>query len=417
VSLPVPSLDNRSYADLVQEAIAAIPAHAPDWTNHNASDPGVTLLELFAWLTEMLLYRADRIPERHVRAFLRLLNGPNPPTELAPTGDLDGDVRASLAALRARTRAVSCADYEFLALEASTDVARAHCVPRRYLQAGNESERQAVQPGYVSVIVVPKAGTTNTAPVRASVRAHLDPLRVLTTRLAVADPVWAPVRAEILIARRNDVSATGLAQAVAARLQTFLDPVQGGPDATGWPFGRGVFVSELYEQLEQMPEVDYVADIMLASSCPAGAERCVPARRLWHESGDFIGLDLGPHHLPQAAVTPAAVVSATSLFPVRIAIAAHAAAGPGPAELKGAIKQAIRGFFRPGVGWPPSGSAPWDVGTDSIESVVAAVPGIESVDSVDLDAEPGRISRGQIVTYVRVLREELVDATVEVTLS
>jgi hypothetical protein len=417
MSLQVPQLDNRSYADLLQESIAAIPAQAPEWTNHNASDPGITLLELFAWLTEMLLYRADRVPERHVRVFLRLLNGPSPPPELAPTADLEADVRAALQALRARTRAVSRSDYEALALEASADVARAHCVPRRYLQAGTEAERQAPQPGSVSVIVVPRAGITDTGPLRSAVRSHLDPLRIITTRLAVADPVWAPVTAEILIGRRSDFSSTALAQAVAGRLQTFLDPLAGGPDGAGWPFGRGVFVSELHEQLEEMPEVDYVADIMLASSCASGAPRCVPARRLWHESGDFIGLGLGPHHLPQAAVTAASVVSGTSLLPVRIRIAAQAASPPGTPELKGEVKLAVRRFFRPGAGWPPSGTAPWEIGTDSIESAAAAVPEIDSVDSVDLDADPSRISRSQTVTYVRVLRDELVDAAVEVTLS
>ena len=71
-----PVLDKRSYQDLVDEALARIPVHNPEWTNFNQSDPGVTLLELFAFMTESLLYRANQIPERNRLAFLSLLGIP-----------------------------------------------------------------------------------------------------------------------------------------------------------------------------------------------------------------------------------------------------------------------------------------------------------------------------------------------------
>lgn len=71
--LALPDLDNRRYADLRDEALARIPVHNPEWTNFNESDPGVTLVELFAFLTETLLYRANQIPERNRRKFLQLL--------------------------------------------------------------------------------------------------------------------------------------------------------------------------------------------------------------------------------------------------------------------------------------------------------------------------------------------------------
>lgn len=69
----VPSLDDRSYQDLVDEMLARIPAHTPEWTNPVPGDPGRTLVELFAWLTDTLLYRVNLIPERQRLAFLRLL--------------------------------------------------------------------------------------------------------------------------------------------------------------------------------------------------------------------------------------------------------------------------------------------------------------------------------------------------------
>lgn len=82
-ALPVPVLDTRSYQDLVDEALARIPVHNPEWTNFNRSDPGVTLVELFAFLTESLLYRANQIPERNRRAFLALLGVPLQPASSA----------------------------------------------------------------------------------------------------------------------------------------------------------------------------------------------------------------------------------------------------------------------------------------------------------------------------------------------
>jgi hypothetical protein len=71
--LPLPSLDDRTWTDLTAEGLALIPRYAPDWTNQNVSDPGITLVELFAWLTEMTIYRLDRISSHHRRKFLELL--------------------------------------------------------------------------------------------------------------------------------------------------------------------------------------------------------------------------------------------------------------------------------------------------------------------------------------------------------
>jgi hypothetical protein len=73
VPITVPAIDDRRYQDLRDEALARIPVHNPEWTNFNKSDPGVTLVELFAFLTESLLYRANQIPERNRRKFLKLL--------------------------------------------------------------------------------------------------------------------------------------------------------------------------------------------------------------------------------------------------------------------------------------------------------------------------------------------------------
>jgi hypothetical protein len=71
--LPIPTIDDRRYKDLVDELVARIPVHTPEWTNFNAADPGITLIHLFAHLTESMLYRANQIPERNRLKFLQLL--------------------------------------------------------------------------------------------------------------------------------------------------------------------------------------------------------------------------------------------------------------------------------------------------------------------------------------------------------
>ena len=81
--LTLPKLDDRSYQEILRETIARIPAHTPEWTNHNDSDPGVTLLQLFAFMTENLLYRSNLIPDRNRRKFLQLLDVPMRPASAA----------------------------------------------------------------------------------------------------------------------------------------------------------------------------------------------------------------------------------------------------------------------------------------------------------------------------------------------
>jgi predicted phage baseplate assembly protein len=71
--LEPPNLDDRTFADLFAEARSLIPRYAPEWTDHNDSDPGITLLQLLAWLTDQTIYRLNRVPERNYVKFLQLL--------------------------------------------------------------------------------------------------------------------------------------------------------------------------------------------------------------------------------------------------------------------------------------------------------------------------------------------------------
>ena len=71
--LPTPNLDDRSFQNLVDDAKRLVMRRCPEWTDHNVSDPGVTLIETFAFMTDQLLYRLNRVPDRLYIKFLELI--------------------------------------------------------------------------------------------------------------------------------------------------------------------------------------------------------------------------------------------------------------------------------------------------------------------------------------------------------
>jgi len=78
--LLLPNLDDRTWADLVAEGNALIPVYGPEWTDQNYSDPGITLVELAAAITEMDIYQLNQISDRERLKFLALVGiAPQPP--------------------------------------------------------------------------------------------------------------------------------------------------------------------------------------------------------------------------------------------------------------------------------------------------------------------------------------------------
>src|SRR6266516_1780300 len=71
--LPAPNLDDRRFQDLVDDAKRLVMRRCPEWTDHNVSDPGVTLIETFAFMTDQLLYRLNQVPDRMYVKFLEMI--------------------------------------------------------------------------------------------------------------------------------------------------------------------------------------------------------------------------------------------------------------------------------------------------------------------------------------------------------
>jgi len=482
--ITLPNLDNRTFTDLLAEMRSLIPRYGKTWTNYNPSDSGITLLELLAWLAEMVLYRLNRIPDRSYLSFLELLgvepSGPRAeitfvinedpldplPDEfvikrgtqvaaiiddstgeevvfetLAPvyyeegrwdktkaswifkttavntieitdellgisdgspkqefpfshrpvfinTGDesyagnplieewvykndllesepddqhfsveqlaglvrfgngklgddehgkippegaeivctyrklggLTGNVEAEkitilkefrsdpavdplkvtvtneypasggresegledllkkgLETMQDRYRAVSDEDFDDLAKQAAPgNVARVKVVA--------DSDLTATAPqaeGHVSVILLPTIGylevpqqvtclefkqaleSYKTETLCADILQYLDDHRLVTTRLHVVPPQLTEVSLEILVRAKSGVAVQTLQDTIKDIVATFLDPYRGWEDGGGWPFGRDVYRSELYQQIEGIDGVDHVEEMYM----------------------------------------------------------------------------------------------------------------------------------------------------------
>lgn len=114
MALPVPNLDDRTFDQLVTEARSLIPKNFPKWTDHNPSDPGITLLELFAFLTEIAIYQTNRIPERSLPHFAELVGVTQQSGE-----PIEQTLHRALAALALKYRAVTADEFETLAKQSA----------------------------------------------------------------------------------------------------------------------------------------------------------------------------------------------------------------------------------------------------------------------------------------------------------
>ena len=291
--LPIPNLDDRTYEDLVEEAKTLIPTLYSAWTDHNSTDPGIALIELLAWVTEMLLYRINRVPPQNIETFLKLLNGPDwsleEDTELMQQFDQDQDgqlspterpkallaaQRKTITKLRLPYRAVSCADFERLvttdvnlqaslvdALGPDAIVKRTKCIPRKNLSLTQSEKQEAAAPGHISLVVV----TGETAPEQSLtiIWNWLDKRRLLTTRHHVAAPDYLRVAISAKLFLQEGALVEDVRRRAAEAVRNFFDPLSGGPDGEGWPFGRAIYISEVYEVLDKVTGVDYVKKVKL----------------------------------------------------------------------------------------------------------------------------------------------------------
>ncbi len=269
MSLPIPNLDDRSFDDLMKEALSLIPIYNKEWTNHNPSDPGITLLELFAWLTEMVIYRINQVPEDNYLTFLKLIG-----IELNADESIESGIRRGLESISQRYRAITSKDFEFLALECmeglKKDLAgRAICMNNRDLEHSSANKEK---PGHVSVIIIPACvGESEyctedglpTGLLKEKIKDYLNPRRLITTRVHVVAPTFKEVKLNIWIALKENTDEEIVMEEAIMRIKGYFDPITGGPEESGWPLGRNLYRSELYHLLEGISGVDHVVKVLI----------------------------------------------------------------------------------------------------------------------------------------------------------
>ncbi|NJM17722.1 MAG: baseplate protein J [Richelia sp. RM1_1_1] len=276
MTLPLPNLDDRTYANLVEEAISQIPVEYPEWTDHNPTDTGIILIELLAWLTEMTLYRVNKIRDDNYASFISLLKGeqwdlPNVAAQERQK-KLQSEIQKTLLELRHRYRAVTIEDYEKLVLEDwnqlsnSTDlkIARIKCLPERNL---SQLDAATFAKGHISLVVVPE----NNHQVNLEENKYkalfdfLDQRKLLTTRLHIVEPLYVYVSIEVELVLKDGAQAEEVKKKAQTEVTMFFDPLESGKywQGKGWVFGRGIYLSELYKILDDLEGVDYVEKLQI----------------------------------------------------------------------------------------------------------------------------------------------------------
>jgi hypothetical protein len=311
--ISIPNLDDMTWEELVKEGRSLIPAWAPEWTNHNPSDPGITLIELFAFFSETLIYRVNRISDSHLVEFLKLINGPG----WAPIESLSEEKRRAIDKLL-RRRLVTSSDYELLVmgnldrltLATGEVVARVKCVGESDLDLLDETPEPRFAAGHVSVIVLSNVATTpKPTPSREllrRVRHFLEPGRLLTTRLHVVPPQYVTVGIRATLVLKPDADSEAIQSGAIDRLQVYFDPLKGGSDRKGWPFGRSVYVSEVYQILQEIPGVAYVRRSINSRTGRELSELVVSAadqrREKFNSLDELEAIELLPHELVSITV-------------------------------------------------------------------------------------------------------------------
>ena len=270
MSIAIPNLDRMNFEELVKEAKSLIPIYNPEWTNHNPSDPGITLIELFAWLCEMMIYRIDQVPDENYIHFLNLLG-----VKLNDGEELASGIRRGVEQLSECTKAVTAGDFEKLAYEAVMAKpgikewfpeisVRTICYSNRDLEGSKTDNNEKL--GHISIILIIDVKDQmkfmkEHSDIRNYVKEYLLERKLLTNRVHVVDPDYQEIRINMQIAA-NDLK---IADKVKKVIEEYLNPIRGGADKKGWPLGRSFYSSDLYYLVEGIPGVEHVIRLELDS--------------------------------------------------------------------------------------------------------------------------------------------------------
>jgi predicted phage baseplate assembly protein len=183
--------------------------------------------------------------------------------------------------LRTRSRAVTAEDYEAIAVEAAPELARVKCVT-----AGEDE----VNAGSLRVLIVPSAPQVDghiefgelvpSDDTLQRIAERLDQVRLIGTRVSVEPPSYRGVTVVARVVARPKADVARIKEEALSALYGYLNPISGGPDGDGWPFGRPVQAGEVYGLLQRIRGVDMVEDARLFGANPVTGERGKETQKL-----------------------------------------------------------------------------------------------------------------------------------------
>jgi len=163
--------------------------------------------------------------------------------------------------IKHRDRAVTYEDFEWLAKEASPKVARVKCLP-------NKDPSLKSKPGWVTLMIVPESEELKPLPTMELANVidkYLDS-RTPPIQINLTGPGYIGVRVKAEVIPKSIIEAKTVEGRIIDNLDRFLHPLHGGPEEKGWAFGRNVYISEVYEVIENTEGVDYVHNLILDGS-------------------------------------------------------------------------------------------------------------------------------------------------------
>jgi hypothetical protein len=109
-----------------------------------------------------------------------------------------------------------------------------------------------------------------------ALKEHLDERRLLTTRVDVRSPAYYWVSVKVTLGIAPGASKPDVETAVLKKLYCFLNPLVGGMQGNGWPFGRHLYVSDIYQSLQGIPDVQFIRGLELYSANQEGEPQGMP---------------------------------------------------------------------------------------------------------------------------------------------
>jgi len=289
MAIQLPNLDTKTYEEISGEMVASIPKYTDKWTNHNPSDPGITIIEMLSWIAETTLYRMNVIPHESYVNFLRFVAGSSGVDEVEcllkdPHQDKyhrnilkflkeieEGHDKTipqikteALQFLNSRYRAVTEDDFQQLAVEA-TDL------------FGIKTRRVIVEKApdedKVKIILVPEKWKqyeeltesekqSRYKELAGFVKDYLDPRMLIGTKIEVKQPVYSDVSIDLKIVCHHYAIAEKIEADTKDSILEHLDPFVGGDEKTGWPYRRSLSVYEIAQIVEETDGIKQVGSIM-----------------------------------------------------------------------------------------------------------------------------------------------------------